>query len=126
MIKLIILLKRKPGLSREEFRRHYETRHAPLAMKYLDHLLLDYRRNYPQREFSYLASNSTTMESGGSYDAVAEMVVQDTAALEEMYRILADPEVKSVIGKDEATFLDRDSIRIMVCEEERSASTCNA
>jgi hypothetical protein len=120
MIKLVILLKRKPGLSHEEFRRHYETRHAPLALKYLDHLLLDYRRNYPQRELSYLSSNSATEESRGSYDAVAEMVVQDTAALEEVYRVLADPAVKSVIAEDEAAFLNRDSIRIMVCEEERS------
>jgi hypothetical protein len=120
MIKLVILLKRKPGLSLEEFRRHYEICHAPLALKYLDHLLLDYRRNYPQREFSYLASNSETKESGGSYDAVAEMVVQDSVALEEVYKVLADPAVKAVIAEDEARFLDRDSIRIMVCDEERS------
>jgi uncharacterized protein (TIGR02118 family) len=120
MIKLVILLKRKPGLSQEDFRRHYENRHAPLALKYLDHLLLDYRRNYPQRELSYLSSNLASPESGGSYDAVAEMVVADSAALEELYRVLADPQVKSVIAEDEARFLDRDSIRIMVCEEERS------
>ena len=35
MIKTIALIKRKPGISREEFARHYEEVHAPLALKYL-------------------------------------------------------------------------------------------
>ena len=34
MIKAIGLIKRKPGLSREEFVKHYEEVHAPLALKY--------------------------------------------------------------------------------------------
>ncbi len=35
MIKTIAFFKRKTGLSREEFARHYETVHVPLAIKYL-------------------------------------------------------------------------------------------
>lgn len=33
--KLIILLKRKSGMSLEAFRHHYEERHVPLGMKYM-------------------------------------------------------------------------------------------
>jgi len=35
MVKTIALIKRKPGLSREEFIRHYEEVHAPLALKHV-------------------------------------------------------------------------------------------
>lgn len=33
MIKTMGLLKRKPGMSREDFIDYYETRHAPLAVE---------------------------------------------------------------------------------------------
>lgn len=121
MIKLICLLKRKPGLSAAEFRRYYEDHHAPLALKYLRGLLLDYRRNYPQQEISHLAEKAAAGETELSYDAVTEMVVRDAAVLSEVNRVLARPEVKAVIAADEEAFLDRSAIRILVCEERPSA-----
>jgi len=45
MVKAIALIKRKPGLSREEFRKHYEEVHAPMALKYLPSFKR-YVRNY--------------------------------------------------------------------------------
>ncbi|WP_323809663.1 EthD domain-containing protein [Sphingobium baderi] len=39
MIKIIWLLKRKPGMSKEAFREHYENSHVVLAHKYVGHLL---------------------------------------------------------------------------------------
>lgn len=45
MVKAIALIKRKPGLSREEFVRHYEEVHAPLALKYFP-TFKRYVRNY--------------------------------------------------------------------------------
>jgi hypothetical protein len=121
MIKLICLLKRKPGLSAAEFRRYYEDHHVPLALKFLRGLLLDYRRNYPQREISHLSEKAATGETGFSYDAITEMIVRDADALSEVYRVLARPEVKSVIAADEEAFLDRSAIRILVCDEQLSA-----
>lgn len=35
MHKLLIFLKRKPGLGAAEFRDYYETRHVPLCLKYM-------------------------------------------------------------------------------------------
>jgi hypothetical protein len=34
MVKVIALIRRKPGLSREGFLKHYEEVHAPLALKH--------------------------------------------------------------------------------------------
>ena len=39
MIKIMLLVNRKSGISREEFRRHYEEVHAPLASSHLRHLV---------------------------------------------------------------------------------------
>ncbi len=41
----MLLVNRKAGVSREEFRRHYEDVHAPLAARHLQHLVR-YVRNY--------------------------------------------------------------------------------
>ncbi len=46
MYKIFWLLKRKPGISHEQFRHHYETSHAVLGQKYFGHLILSYKRNY--------------------------------------------------------------------------------
>ncbi len=45
MIKTIALIKRKPDVSREEFARHYEEVHAPLALKHLK-MIKRYIRNH--------------------------------------------------------------------------------
>ena len=45
MIKSMALIKRKPGLSREEFIQHYEEVHAPLALKHFP-IFKRYVRNY--------------------------------------------------------------------------------
>ena len=45
MVKVMFLVKSKPGLSREEFCRHYEEAHVPLALKYFP-TFKRYVRNY--------------------------------------------------------------------------------
>lgn len=45
MVKGIMLLKRKPGLTREEYRKQYEEVHAPLSLS-LCPTIRKYRRNY--------------------------------------------------------------------------------
>lgn len=120
MVKLVILIRRRPDLSLEEFRARYE-RHAPLALSYLKDVLIDYRRSYPVKEHSYVSAASAVEESHFEYDVVTEMRLRSAGDLDRMFQILAEPEVEKVIRADEDTFLDRDSIRVLVCEEERSA-----
>ena len=118
MVKLVILIKRRPDLSVKEFKARYE-RHAPLALSYLKDVLIDYRRNYPVKEYSYVSADSAVGELLFEYDVVTEMRLRSSEDLDKMFQILADPEVEKVIRADEDTFLDRESIRVLVCEEER-------
>ena len=46
MFKVIWLLRRKPGITMDQFRNHYENSHARLAQKYFGDLMLSYKRNY--------------------------------------------------------------------------------
>ena len=45
-IKVILMLKRKPGMTPAAFREEYETGHSRLGLKLFGHLWKEYRRNY--------------------------------------------------------------------------------
>jgi uncharacterized protein (TIGR02118 family) len=51
MIKLMLLVARKEGTSREEFRAYYESTHAPLASGLMAHCKR-YVRNFVNEEIS--------------------------------------------------------------------------
>ena len=48
MVKIVTLLTRKPGMSREEFIDHYETHHRKIGEKYLGGFASKYQRRYLQ------------------------------------------------------------------------------
>ena len=48
MIKVVTLLTRKPGMSREAFIEHYETHHRKIGEKYLSGFAVKYQRRYLQ------------------------------------------------------------------------------
>jgi hypothetical protein len=112
MIKLMLLLKRKPGLTPEQFRDHYENVHVPLGLKYVGHLLADFRRHYPDAMMS-LADGQPL---GCEYDAISVYSFKHAAAFTELQKILADPQVARILTEDEAQFLDRSASRMGRCE----------
>ena len=119
-IKIIFLLKRKRGLTPDQFRQHYETSHVKLAQTYVGHLLLGYRRNYPT--FASLNPSAQSPDVAAvtapiDYDAIAEMWVSDEAALAELSRIFNDPAVSPILAADEVQFLRREDTLMLVCEE---------
>lgn len=118
MIKIIYFLKRKPGISAEQFRAQYEDSHVLLAKKYIGHLLNDYVRNYPTFALlnpSNIPPGTTPEPYDIGYDCITEMHVPDQAAIEEITRIFNDPEINPILVEDELRFLDRDkTVMIMV------------
>jgi hypothetical protein len=112
MIKLMLFLKRKPGLTRQQFRDHYEKIHVPLGLKYVGHLLADFQRHYPAGMVNL--ADGTDADCG--YDAVSIYSFRDQAAFGELSRIISEPRVRKILTEDEEQFLDRQACRMGQCE----------
>ena len=121
MIAMILLLKRKPGMTREQFRQHYETSHVMLAKKHLGHLFHDYRRHYVGDVIAMRGEEVVVNGvEEGAYDVITKIVFRDQAALDEFWRIYAIPEVFAELRADEQAFLDMPTMRVNICEEVRT------
>jgi hypothetical protein len=120
-MKVMLLLKRKAGMSARQFRDYYETSHVALAHRHLGHLFLDYRRNYAQPVGDQLGEAPNPGMADSPYDAITEIWLKDDAAWAEMQRITADPVIGRIFMEDEENFLDRPALRIFPCVEERQA-----
>jgi hypothetical protein len=125
MVKIIVLIKRHPKLTREQFQAHYEGVHANLALQHIRPYLLDYRRSYPTNSFSYFDAvetpGETTHDKAYDYDCITEMWFADRAKLDAMFAKLAEPATRKAIAEDEARFIDSKSVVVVTCEERRSS-----
>jgi|YelNatPaOPRAMG01_1025707.scaffolds.fasta_scaffold36864_2 uncharacterized protein (TIGR02118 family) len=110
MIKSITLIKRKPGLSREQFIHYYEEVHAPLAIKYFP-TFKKYVRNYVI---------PLPGSKGPDFDCITEIWFEDIKAAMAVTAALGDydTEIGRVFLRDEEKFMDRES-RISFLVEER-------
>lgn len=119
MIKLITLIPRKPGMSREEFIDYYEKRHAPLTQALFPQAAR-YVRNYPTSDNLHYAGAATA--AAVPFDAVTEHWFADQAAYDAMMAdFAADPEKFRVLSEDEARFCDKERM-VMFLVEERPAA----
>ncbi len=121
MIKVIGLIRRKAGLSREEFLRHWKDVHGPLVMSIPE--LARHIRKYVQvhavtipelqaRERYQQAS--LPME----YDGAVEMWFDDAAEMQQAFGVLADPVICRRLREDEDSFIDNsNSLSVMVGED---------
>lgn len=119
MYKVLWFLKRKPGITHEQFRDHYENSHAVLAQKYLGHLMLEYRRNYRTEVWGggvIAGGGSGFTQREWDYDCVAEWVTPDEAAFDAIMKLFSDPRIGRIFYEDEEHFLDRDAIMLIKCD----------
>ncbi len=119
-MKVMLILKRKQGMSAQAFQDYYEESHVALAHKYLGHLFLDYRRNYTLPVEDKQGDNPNPGVTDPGFDAITEIWLKDEAAWDEMQRIISDPEIGRIFMEDEENFLDRPALRIFPCFEVKS------
>jgi uncharacterized protein (TIGR02118 family) len=104
--KLIILAKRKPGMSPQAFREYYETHHSVLARS-LAPAMRRYQRNYLT---PFPAASTPAGEV--AFDCVTEVwfdreeIFQQTLA-----QLAAQPDKAAALAADEENLFDRSSIR---------------
>lgn len=121
MKKLILFMKRKPGTSVEQFRRHYEHVHLPLNAKWIGHLVADFRRYYPENLENFFRGaergGSADVAGGCSYDAVSIYTLRDGSAFDELMKVAQNIDYQRAIAADEAEFCDRAAGRGGVTDE---------
>jgi uncharacterized protein (TIGR02118 family) len=103
MVKVVAFFKRKPGISVEEFDRHWGTRHADLVRR------LPGIRRYVQN--STLASGYRRREP--VYDGVAEAWFDDGEAL----RVSGGSREYAAVKADEPHFIDGASLGSVITDE---------
>ena len=113
MIKVMMFARRKPGLTREEFRERYEAGHAPLAIRELKHL-----RRYVR---NFVAPVRGLAEP--DFDVVTEFWFDDWEGWRATSAFALDQETGRVLAEDEAVFMDRASMRFVVVDERLSDVT---
>ncbi len=122
MFKVMILIKRKPGMSKEDFIAYYENNHAPLGSskapnmkRYMRHFL------HPYGNDVYAADPEPP------YDVATEIWFDDEADFQRFMAYLTEPETARIIGEDEEKLFDKSSIRFLIMEDyETDMSALNA
>ena len=103
MPKVVLLMKRKAGLSLAEFKDYYERNHVPLSKRLLGDYMLDYRRNYRS---GGIATEVTDAPGDSDFDVITEIWYADQAAMEAMWARAREPEIAAQIDADGARFMD--------------------
>ena len=103
MVHLLIAIKRKDGLSRADFSRHWREVHAPLA------------KQFPGMR-GYTQNHSPSMVSRGqAYDGVVEIWMDSEEALEAGFN---SKEYRAEAYADEPNFADvKDSVRLTTTDQ---------
>ena len=115
MIKVVTLLTRKPGMSRDAVIEHYETHHRKIGEKYLSGFATKYQRRYVQ--------SAGFQEQNGDappFDVLMEIWYPDQEALNGALAVLSTEEAQAEIAADEERLFDRELIRSYTVEEYES------
>lgn len=110
-ITLITLLKRRDGMSREEFRRYYETSHRRIG----EQVLGGYASRYVRRYLTPIEGDEQP------FDVVMEIDFPDETTMHACFAAMSDPEIADMIAKDEAMLFDRSQIRTFTVSEVESS-----
>ena len=119
MLKTIMLLKRRPGMSAEAFREYYETKHRVIGEKYLKGRAEKYMRRFLTPPRDPVTGRAVEPE----YDVLLEVWYADRAAYEATTAELVRPQAAKEITEDEEQLFDRPRSRFFIVEEHESDLT---
>jgi uncharacterized protein (TIGR02118 family) len=102
MIKLVVVVHKRPDMEVEDFRRYWRETHAPIAAR------IPGLRRYVQNFV-----DASLVGTPPSFDGIAELVFDDEASLE---RAMASPEIEAATA-DNKNFLDEERLQAFVVEE---------
>jgi uncharacterized protein (TIGR02118 family) len=118
--KILLLMKRRPGMSVEAFRDYYENRHVPLALKYDGGAMTRYVRRYLEPQ----PNAELGMNAELPYDVVSELWFEDEAAFRATLHYMTTSVMPDDVVADEMNLFDRPTMRIATvieCETDLAA-----
>ena len=114
--KILLFMKRRPGMTLEAFRDYYENHHAPLCAKYASGVSRYVRR------FLTPHPNPETGESGElPYDVITELWFEDEATFRGTVQYLSTSIMPDEVVEDEKRLFDRSKLRMATVVECESA-----
>jgi uncharacterized protein (TIGR02118 family) len=117
-VKLVVLLKKKPGMSFEDFQDYYENHHSKLIT------LLPRVQRYFRRYLHPLDGHPmNTDDEAGTYHVITELWFNSREDLDVAMARNAEPDVYQALADDELNLFDRSQTRINIVEERFSDLT---
>ncbi len=116
MFKVIGLLKRRPGMSVDEFREYYETKHRLIGEKYLRGNAERYMRRFTTPVPHRVTGEPVEPE----HDVILEIWYADREAYEATSKLLRAPDAAKEIADDEERLFDRPRTQFYIVEEHES------
>jgi uncharacterized protein (TIGR02118 family) len=114
--KILMFLKRRPGMSLDEFRDYYENCHAPLCQKYMNTGVSRYLRRYVTAH----PNPETGAASELAFDVITELWFDDEAVFRGTVKYLSTSLMPPEVIEDEKRLFDREKTRMATVEEHES------
>lgn len=113
MVKLIVCVRRKAGLTREEFSTYWRQQHGPLVKSVPE--FMRHVRKYVQCHLTAAAlPGEARFGSLADYDGVGELWFDSPESMQQAFN---EPRYLAVIRPDELKFLDHDQCLSFLTEE---------
>jgi len=110
--KILLFMKRKPGMSVADFRAYYENNHAPLCAKSSTNL-----QRYIRRFIAPQPHPETGPNEEMEFDVITELWCKDEASFNTLLGYLTTAVMPDFIVEDEKNLFDRSSFRIATVVE---------
>lgn len=128
MPKIIALLRKKPEISMEAFKQHYEMSHAPLILAQARPFITGYTRSYLDYDDPHciyglgkFGDGSAAAKDFPRFDVVTQLEFRDEAAMAAYFAAGQDPELAARKLADEEKFLVREERLIVVSDDVRAS-----
>ena len=110
--KILLFLKRRPGMSVADFREYYENIHAPLCLKYSRGV-----SRYFRRYIDPLGNPAAGEVEEPAFDVITELWFEDEAVFRATVEYLSTSVMPDDVVEDEKKLLDRSKSRMATVVE---------
>jgi hypothetical protein len=118
MFKVIVMLRKRAGMSREDFIDYYTNRHVPLVHSLLPKGAAVHRRNFviPAQPAPIDLGANADRTVQPDPDVISEVFYEDLATAQAAAKAMSEPAIRARIEADERAFLEPGSLKSYVVE----------